>query len=281
MSVPATALGNGRGSQPAPYVVIPHAHGYTVYAADAPSDAHQVTGSPDNPGCTCPDFRAHPAHLRYRCPHIYAVFRDVGNGSAVTPVAAPVVPPVSAGNGFPIGLGEGVGMVLKRSVSPDRRIDSLSVELTIPPDVLADKDIDEVAMAVLHRQDAIVTAFLDSRENSRGQVEAKPSTQQQRQATNGANEAVLRDVGGMQTRWGWRYFINVAVGEKMYKLFGTRKQLAEQLMAAGCAFHANNITKGAVFNAKCLAVLTPSEDGKYTNVESILPWMPESNGNGR
>jgi hypothetical protein len=204
------------------------------------------------------------------------VFRDVGNGSAVTPVAAPVEPPVSSGIGFPIGLGEGVGMVLKRSVSPDRRIDSLSVELTVPPEVLVDKDIDEVAMAVLHRQDAIVTAFLDSR----GPAEPKPSTKRA-PATNGPCDAVLQDVGGMQTRWGWRYFINVAVGEKMYKLFGTRKQLAEQLMAAGCAFHANNITKGAVFNAKCLAVLTLSDDGKYTNVESILPWMPESNGNGR
>jgi hypothetical protein len=276
MSVPATALGNGRGSQPAPYVVIPHAQGYTVYAADAPNDAHQVTGNPDNPSCTCPDFRTHPAHLRYRCPHIYAVFRDVGNGSAATATTAPAMPPTSAGNGLPIGLGEGVGMVLKRSVSPDRRIDSLSVELTIPPEVLADKDIDEVAMAVLNRQDAIVTAFLDSR----GPAERKPSTQP-RQATNGPSEAVLRDVGGMQTRLGWRYFINVAVGEKMYKLFGTRKQLAEQLMAAGCTFHANNITKGACFNARCLAVLAPSEDGKYTNVESILPWLPESNGNGR
>jgi hypothetical protein len=172
-------------------------------------------------------------------------------------------------------------MVIKRSVSPDRRIDSLSVELTIPPEVLADKDIDEVAMAVLHRQDAIVTAFLDSRGDSRGPVQPKPSTQpRQAHATNGPNDAVLRDVGGMQTRWGWRYFINVAVGEKMYKLFGTRKQLAEQLMAAGCASYANNITKGAVFNARCLAVLAPSDDGKYTNVESILPWAPP-NGNGR
>lgn len=275
MSISVTEHGNHRGNQAAPFVTIPYAQGYTVYAADNPSNAFQVSGSPDNPSCTCPDFRAHPPHLRYRCPHIYAVFRDVGNGSG-NPSEQPAPVAVSkAGTIVPLTLSEGIGMVLRRSVSPDRRIDSLSVEVTVPPEVLVDKDIDEVAMAVLNRQDAIVSAFLDSRSpdtvRQGSEAHSEPS---------GPVEAVLRDVGGMQTRLGWRYFINVAVGDKVYKLFGTRKQLAEQLMAAGCASYANNITKGAVFNARCMAVLVPSEDGKYVNIETILPWTPP-NGNGR
>jgi len=275
MSVPATAVRNGQGNQPAPFVVIPHAHGYTVYAADAPSDAHQVSGSPDNPSCTCPDFRAHPPQLRYRCPHIHTVFRDIGNGGTVMPVAPPDTRQETAGSRVPVGVSDGIGMILKRSVSPDGRIDSLSVELTIPPEVLADRDIDEVAMAVLNRQDAIVTAFLDSRRPEPSIPSTQPS-----QSTNGPVQAVLRDVGGMQTRWGWRYFINVETGGKMYKLFGTRKQLAEHLVAAGYAQYASQLNKGFHFNASCLAVLAPSEDGKYTNVESLLP-PSSAGGNGR
>jgi len=73
----------------------------------------------------------------------------------------------------------------------------------------------------------------------------------------------------MQTRFGWRYFINVEVGQRTYKLFGTSQQLVEQLTAIGQGNA--KISKGSTINVPCLAVLDKSKDGKYTNVVELLP----------
>lgn len=270
MSQPATNVPESHLESP--LVVIPENGGFRVYAAHDPGTIHEVSGDPENPACTCTDFKWRGRTPGYRCPHIQAVFRELDTEQQVS--GRQPVPETPAVNGDHSLHFEGVAMLLKRSVSPDGRIDSLSVEFQVCLGRLREAEVEHLALALLDRQDAIAATFMDSR--SQPQASAKPTPQ------NGAGTvtAMLRDVGGMQTRYGWRYFINVEANGRSYKLFGTRRDLSEHLQAAGLGQLANRVSKGFAFNTPCQAILTPSEDGKYMNVESLLP-SAASGGNGR
>lgn len=251
------------------FVVINGPDSWRVYATSRPRDVFDVTGTVEHPACTCEDFESHRSRKGYRCEHIIAAFRNQPDPAGARPEAR------SRSSSGSAGLETDLQMLVKRSISPDRRIDSYSVEFTATATGLNDADVEELALSLLMRQDAIVSAFIDSR--------------QQRATGNGADRndprhaplrGVLRDVGGMQTRYGWRYFINVDVEGKTYKLFGTRKQLSDALTDAGYGQFGNSVVKGQIFDAPCRVILAPSDDEKYLNVESLLP--PNGrNGNGR
>ena len=89
--------------------------GFRVASSLSPSTQFIVSGLPDRPACTC-SGTADGLHYR----HIEAVLEMNGRTVAAKPAHAPK----STGNGPRT-------MVVKRSVSPDGRIDSLSVELSL------------------------------------------------------------------------------------------------------------------------------------------------------
>jgi hypothetical protein len=74
-------------------------------------------------------------------------------------------------------------MLLKRSVSPDGRIDSLSVEFTAEVDGATPAEVSTRAERLLALQSAIVKGFLNGARNRNG---SQPKAEQQDQATGAA-----------------------------------------------------------------------------------------------
>src|SRR4030095_14256758 len=95
----------------------------------------------------------------------------------------------------------------------------------------------------------------------------------------GAVPAKLLDIGGLDSKSGGRLFITVLVhGQTSTKLFGNPKQLGDQLTAAGFPTQAQQVQEGITLNLPCRVTTKPSTDGKYLNVERVLPPLPASAG---
>ena len=73
----------------------------------------------------------------------------------------------------------------------------------------------------------------------------------------------------MNTRSGWRLFINVQVNGTTIKLFGSKRELGDHVAAAGFASIADHINQGMTLNLPCRVVTRPN--GYYTNIEQVLP----------
>jgi hypothetical protein len=260
--------------------------GFRVYTANDPGKVFDVTGNPQAPECNCPEFQWRKGRPGYRCAHIEAVFHETGvavptngngngngNGGNGHEQYRPDTGVAYGGNGHD-GLSGASVMILKRSVSPDKRIDSLSVEFSHPLDGISPEDIVDMALQSLTVQAAIAGDFLADSQGQggnngqgRGQAAAAPIS------NDGAQPGQMLDIGGMQTRWGWRYFINVKVNGNTVKLFGKKNQLADYIATAGYPNQSGNIDKGVTLNLPCRVITQPSEDGRYVNVSQILPQL--------
>src|SRR5439155_26451650 len=97
-------------------------------------------------------------------------------------------------------------MTVKRSMSPDGRIDSLSVEFASPVETIAADEIKAKAKRILAVQADIMQDFLGR--NGRERTSA-PKTPQE--TTEPAVPAMLRRIEGMEGKWGHRLFITVQV----------------------------------------------------------------------
>lgn len=259
-----------------PFVLSRTGDGCLVYAASDPQHVYLVAGSPDAPTCTCPDFRARFAEAGYRCAHIAAAtpaspedalrVHDVAEERAA--IQAESRPRKTRGSGAASnGHAPLIQMILKRSVSPDGRIDALSVELACPIDGLAPEAIEARAASALDIQTRIVRAFAGSKPPANGgnghdkQASSAPPT--------GRVPATLLGVGGMDGKWGRRLFLNVQVNGRNSKLFGSVKQLEAVLDTAG--YPEVGIEEGATLNLPCQVIAAPSPDGRYLNIVQVFP----------
>jgi hypothetical protein len=161
-------------------------------------------------------------------------------------------------------------MLIKRNKSPDGRIDSVSVEFSMPVADIPNGEIKEKALATLKLQKEIVGAFLQingqttpagTAPTSQPSVPAKPDGK--------PVFARLTDVG--KGKWGDRLCVNVQVNGRWSRLFGTADQLAAQIAKAGYQIDPQHIGPGLRLNLACLVVTKPSDDGKYLNIERVLP----------
>lgn len=252
--------------------------GFRVYAPTDPSRSYIVSGTAAYPACTCPEFEEQVAlDPDFRCRHILAVESqlpqpetplDEDNNHTAANQPNPAVPP---SNGA--ATASGPLMVIKRSVSPDGRINSLSVEFACPVSGLTTGAIKSRAAKTLDLQNEIVAGFLQSHEYPPEEGNGHNGGSN---GNDGATPAELLDIRGMQTRWGWRMFINVQVNGQTLKLFGKTKELGEHLTAAGYPDLARNISTGVQLNVPCRVTIRPSDDGRYQNIERVFP----ANGNG-
>jgi SWIM zinc finger len=262
------------------FIVAKSDEGFRVCSALDPARQYTVTGIPDDPQCTCPDFTHPDRPPDWLCKHIQAVLEQ-GNETSPNRVNGATAPTASrgsdgpparttkraAGNGKNGANGNGAVMLLKRSVSPDGRIDSLSVEFSCPVGAVTAADIKAQATTILALQGEIAQGFLKTNGNGKNGATA-------RNGNNDAANAVsaqLLAVGSMNSRWGRRLFINVLVNGKVLKFFGSEKQLAGALADAGYPDVGNVLADGMTLNLSCRVVTKPSPDGKYTNVERVLP----------
>jgi SWIM zinc finger len=260
--------------------------GFRVYSVNHPSHLYLVRQEGDRWICTCPDFEYHQADTTWRCKHILAVApyttspgsETLGpaNEVVVETTAAPAngskpprppktklaspVPPVP------------VQMIMKRSVSPDGRIDSVSVEFSLPVSGFSDGEIKERALNTLELQKEIVGAFLKLNGSKASPVLTQPF-QPPKPAGNDGKPVFARliDIGKVNGKWGERLSLNVQVNGRTSRLFGSPKQLAEHIHAAGYEIDPANLEPGLRLNLACRVVTKPSDDGKYLNVEKVLP----------
>jgi len=258
--------------------------GFRVYAAGDPSHIHYVTGSPHMWTCTCPDSRAGNGKGSRECVHIRAVHLHD---------ATPVVPQLGNGQGqsratesnerssdadsatSPNGMAQ---MVLKRSVSPDGRIDALSVEFACGVAQTSVSAIKAQALKTLTLQGEIVETFLAHRKTA----EATPHQEKaEPRASDGTEPAELLSVAGMNGKWGRRLFITVQANGHPLKLFGTRQQLADAIVAAGFPDRAQAIAEGVELRLPCRIVTVPSADGRFRNITQVTPAALAGNGSAQ
>lgn len=280
--------------------------GLRVYAAGEPRNCYIVSGSPEAPRCTCPDFQYHQSDPTWRCKHILAVLNDYSDIEVVAqqpdryeveerqaiqeegkkPRRARTTTPGS-GNGKP---GNGATLTLKRSVSPDGRIDSLSVEFSSAVETLSGDDIVERARDILGVQTAIVQGFRQEQparngnnHAPNGQPQNGPAQTTPQQATADGNGDAgvpghVLGVAGMDGKFGRRLFLTIEAEGKIHRFFGNAKDLAEHLASIGFTGGAQNVTEGLALNIPCRITTKPSPDGRFQNVDRLLPAVrPQGN----
>lgn len=282
---------NGRG----PIMVVNREQdGFRVYAANNPRAAEYVGGTPEEPTCTCAEFRSEANEWGVRCAHIEAVYGPMEQQPAGPPHApdAHGKPPRAAatGNGQGQAPETPVQLVLKRSVSPDGRIDSLSVEVQQTVELGRHDDALRQATDTITLEDRIIGYFLQRSQpegngnaasghsgNGHARNGYRPSGNGYSRPTaasgNGAAPvpAELTHIGGMQTRYGWRWYINVRVNGQEVRLFGNKTQLANYLHDAGYQAQNFPIANDSQLRMPCRVVLGQKPDSKYLTVEQVLP----------
>lgn len=240
--------------------------GYRVYPASQPSQQHLVAGSTNNPTCSCNSFAEDRT-----CEHVRAVLEQVSEDERTEHEERRAI----QGNGQASPRKKRAAksnapatMTLKRSVSPDGRIDSLSVEFCCPVEQITNSEIAFQANNMLALQTEIASGFLKNsrRQNGKGNGNHPKADDQ-----NGSMPAKLLHVGSFNGRYGPRLFIAVKAGSQELRLFGTAKQLAQAVSDAGYQFGEQDIAEGIYLNLPCGVVTKPSRDGRYTDIERVLP----------
>ena len=248
--------------------------GFSVYSSTSPQVMFLVQGDRQHPHCSCPAFKTLGHQAGFRCDHIRAVENLLPElpleqtGEAETPTQPAVA---ERGNGTP------VTMTLKRSISPDRRIDSMSIEFAMPLGGSTQDAVITKAMRLLETQEMISNSFLDQRSEELEQGDEQPDEESDH--SDGTPARIL-GINGMNTRYGWRLYLAVQVNGQKVKVFGNRQKIGEYLKEAGCGDLGGNIRSGVQINQPCRAITRRSEDGQYLNVEQLLP-ARNGNGNGR
>src|SRR5207245_4097070 len=146
--------------------------GFRVYSSPNTSKPYLVRKDGDRWTCTCPDFEAHQADTTWRCKHILAAAPWKKSEKAATPEPgnghASEIPAAAGGENEPPHAPPALKkrtrkspngstqMLIKRSVSPDGRIDSLSVEFSMPVFDISNGEIKDKALKTLQLQKEIV-----------------------------------------------------------------------------------------------------------------------------
>jgi hypothetical protein len=267
------------------FVVSKTEEGFRVYSIHNPSHIYLVRQEGERWTCTCPDFELHKADTTWRCKHILAVSpwdrKEAPQGpanavGAPAEAAAPTVPEAPPARrrkaqDQPVPPVP-VQMMMKRSVSPDGRIDSISIEFSLPVSGFSSGEIKQKALSTLELQKEIVGAFLKLNGQKESPVLAQRTPPQKPPNGDGKPTfAQMIDIGMMNGKWGERFYINFQVNGRNSRLFGSPKQLAEHIQAAGFDIDAQNIEAGLRLGLACRVTTKPSEDGKYLNVDKVFP----------
>lgn len=243
--------------------------GYRVRSPLMPTQQYIVTGVPQDPQCTCADFLHPERPPEWQCPHILAVLDHLNNPQP-SPEPSPEPhnggsipePPPANEKKQSNGHGKGAAMLLKRSISPNGRIDSLSLEFSCPLGSMTDAEIQEQVGRMLVIQSTIVDRFLGAkpaRAKNNGNGHVPPE----------AVSARIIGVSSIKGRYGPKRVLNVQVNDKVLNLFGSAEDLAEAMRTAGFNGEPNRLTDGMKFDLPCRVVTKPN--GNYVNIERVYP----------
>jgi hypothetical protein len=265
----------GNGKSQSDFLIVQAIEGgYRIYAASEPTKQYFVDGNLDNPACSCDAFAEDTAR-GLTCEHYQAVREQVQQEDATIQAERAAIQtegqasqPKRRKRTAPSSP---TMMTLKRSVSPDGRIDSLSVEFSCAVEQVTTSDIALRAGNMLKLQSEIARSFLGGSKQPNGNGHSRE--------TNSANVAIpakMLHVGTSNGRYGPRLYIAFQANGYSLKLFGTAKQLAQTVCGAGFQFAEHDIAQGVYLNLPCKVITKPGRDPRYTDIERVLP----ANGSG-
>jgi hypothetical protein len=251
------------------FVISQGEDGYHVRSVRNPANSYLVSDMEGGWLCSCPDFETHAEDPSWFCKHILAVKnkypeRDnyeaeeraaIGSEETAPEEPKPVEPPAQ--------------MVIKRSVSPDGRIDSVSIEFSLPVSGASEGGIKFQAERALRLQTEIARQFLSM--NDKRPATAEHSQPQRGNGNGSVASARVLDVGVSNGPYGERFFLNVAVGRDRARMFGSAKKIADALKALGENIPPEELGAGMRFNLPCRVTTERSADGRYLNVTQVLP----------
>jgi hypothetical protein len=236
---------------------------FRVYSPAYPTRYYTVSGTPEGPRCTCPDFEGHKDDPEWKCQHMLAVL-NLLNKSSEPAVQSKEPQPAKEENVD--GTTSGLQMHIKRSVSRDDKINSLSITLSYPVESDSPSEVKDNAERLIGVLSDITEQFKQENGKAPEQRSATPNS------GNGSVPAQILSVGGMKGTWGGRrLFINFDVNGQTLKLFGNRSELAKYISYAGFPDLSERIGEGTILNLPCRVVTKPSADGKYVNIERVYP----------
>src|SRR5438552_2258227 len=93
---------------------------FRVYSPAYPTRSYTVSGTPEGPRCTCPDFEGNKNDPEWKCQHMLAVLNLLNRSSEPADVQSREAQPAKEENVD--GTIGGLQMQIKRSVSRDDRI---------------------------------------------------------------------------------------------------------------------------------------------------------------
>ena len=237
---------------------------FRVYSPAYPTRSYTVSGTPEGPKCTCPDFEGHRNDPEWKCQHMLAVL-NLLNKSTEPAASGEKEPQPAKEESMDRTIG-GLRMEIKRSVSRDDKINSLSITLSYPVESDSSSEVKQNAERLIGVLSEIVGQF--KQENGK----ASEQRNVQQNSGNGSVPAQMLSIGGMKGTWGGRrLFLNFDVNGQTLKLFGNRNELAKYISYAGFPDLSERIAEGTILNLPCRVVTKPSADGKYVNIERVYP----------
>jgi hypothetical protein len=269
------------------FVITAAEEGWRVRSARNPSRFYLVSGDGAGFRCTCPDFQSHaPQDPAWRCKHVLAVQdHQAKTGAADSETERELaeeraaVQAEGSGQAQPVdGEPTAAQMLIKRSISPDGRIDSISSEFAFPLAEATVNRIKDRALKTLKLQTEIVKGFLNGAGAERSSGKRRQS---QTQKGNGAVFARLLDVGVTNGQYGERFYLNVEVNGRRARMFGTAAQIARAISTAGERLFAQDIEPGLRVDLPCRVFTEESRDGRYLNVTRVLPLPRQGNQGAR
>ena len=237
---------------------------FRVYSPAYPTRSYTVSGTPEGPKCSCPDFEGHKDDPEWKCQHMLAVLNLLNKFRE--PAATGDKEPQQRKEETMTEASRGLEMHIKRSVSRDDKINSLSITLSYPVESDSPSEVKDNAERLI----GVLSEITDQFKQENGKAP------EQRSATansgNGSVPAQILSVGGMKGTWGGRrLFLNFDVNGQTLKLFGSRNELAKYISYAGFPDLTERIAEGTTLNLPCRVVTKPSADGKYVNIERVYP----------
>jgi hypothetical protein len=263
------------------FVITAAEEGWRVRSARNPSRFYLVSGSGAGLQCACPDFQSHvPEDPTWRCKHVLAVQDHQAKTDAADPQSGRELAEERAavqaeGHVQPVnGEPTAAQMLIKRSISPDGRIDSVSIEFAFALAEATAGQIRERALKTLKLQTDIVKHFVNG---ANAKTNSRRGNQTQAPKGNGAAFARLLDVGVTNGQYGERFYLNVEVNGRRARMFGTAAQIARAISTVGEKLFAQDIEPGLRVDLPCRVHTKESPDGRYLNVTRVLPLRQPAN----
>src|SRR5262249_51864796 len=137
---------------------------FRVYTPANPTKSYTVSGTPEGPRCTCPDFEEHKNDPEWKCRHMLAVLNLLNKSSE--PASPKDKEPQPAKEEIVDQTNSGLRMEIKRSISLDGKINSLSIKALYPVEVSSADEIKDDAARLLGVVSEIVENFKGENEGS-------------------------------------------------------------------------------------------------------------------